>query len=204
MKNVIICEGFNDGLFITQLFKKLGFKEDEVKIFDQKDVTLRKKKDDESLVLRNFESKSIYNPKKFLIKLEGGKDSATKILCRELIYCLEKMDDLILLLDADHTDVVKKANIILDKIKTSYYISTPLRLNEEVKKRNEHLYHSVVQVNLIKNEVDIGKFKIVLFSKSLEHSCNIKKGHTEEEKKELISSFIEKEKIAEFFSEIIR
>jgi len=205
VKKIIICEGFNDGIFITQLFERLGIQKNEVKLFRQEDVSLNEKKDAESKALKTFMSGGTYNPKKYLVKLEGGKHSATKILCRELKNCLQNIEGgLILLLDIDNSNAVKEVSDIIKKIKQNYSATTPLSLDENKKKKNDHLHHSSIRISIAKTNEHIGDFQIVLFSKSLEHSCKIEDTHTTEQRERLISSFIEKEKIVEFFNEIIK
>ena len=202
MKKVIICEGKNDGVLLKKLFKKLKVDDEHIKIFSQKNVTIKTKKHDESNVLRSFMKRSIYNPKKILIKLEGGKDSATKIFCRELINCLCHMDDLILLLDADHENIISKIEHIKKFVRDAYSPTTALCLSHEEKSKSEHLSHSVVNVSMVANEQALGSFQIILFSKSLEHSCGITDEDKPEDRETKIENFIDAD-IKQFFSDII-
>ena len=199
MKNVMICEGFNDGMFFKSLMKELCFKEKEVKLFDQKDLKMHEKRNAETIVLRSFMQDNPYNPYKFLIKLEGGKKTAIKIFCRELVKLISLVN-CILMVDLDKETAEKRIQSLKTVIKMQYS-NTPLKLNFEKKAEHHHLYH--FSCTIFRKDAEIGKFQIVLFRKSLECSCSIGKKEPKIIKEKKIEEFIRKEKVKEFFQPII-
>ena len=203
MKKIIICEGKYDGIFMQNLMARLGVSENKIKVFSQEDVDMKQKKHAESTVLRQFTEKNPYNPYEFLVKLEGGKDSATKIFCRELVKCLNGVADLILLLDCDNLNVDQKINILEKSASNTYSQTTPILLNFEKKRKNEHLHHLSCGVSLQNSQTTIGLFQLTLFEKSLDTSCGIIDTDLEEDKRTKINQFIDREKILDFFKPII-
>lgn len=203
MKKIIICEGKYDGIFMQKLMTCLGISEDKIKVFPQEDVDMKQKKHAESTVLRQFTEKNSYNPYEFLVKLEGGKDSATKIFCRELVNCLSGVADLILLLDCDNLNVDQKISILKQFVSNTYAQTTPILLNFEKKRENDHLHHLSCGVSLQNLQTTIGMFQLALFEISLEDSCGIINTDSEEVKRIKIDQFINREKIWDFFKPMI-
>src|SRR3989344_1071670 len=136
MKKIIICEGKYDGVFMQKLMARLGVPESKIKVFSQENIDLKQKKHAESTVLRQFTEENPYNPHEFLIKLEGGKDSATKIFCREIVKCLNSVVDLILLLDCDNSNIDQKITTLKELTSNTYAQTTPILLNFEKKKKS--------------------------------------------------------------------
>ena len=200
MKKVMICEGLNDGMLIEAIMDKSNFAKSEIRMFHQKSVPMNEKKHAETTILRSFMQDNLYNPYKFLVKLEGGKDSAMKIFCRELVN-LTRIDDCILMLDLDTETPEKRIQLLKKAIDHSYSKTTPLELKFERKCEHSHLYHFSCSVFITNNE--IGKFQVVFFRVSLENSCSIKKKDSEEIKLKKIKQFMEKEKIQDFFNPIV-
>jgi len=203
MKKIIICEGKYDGIFMQNLMARLGVPENKIKIFSQEDEDMKQKKHAESTVLRQFTEKNLYNPYEFLVKLEGGKDSATKIFCRELVKCLNGVADLILLLDCDNLNVDKKIGILEKFASNTYAQTTPILLNFEKKRKNNHLHHLSCGVSLQNLQTTIGMFQLALFEISLEDSCGIINTDSGEIKRIKIDQFINREKIPDFFKPMI-
>ena len=203
MKKIIICEGKYDGIFMQNLMARLGVSENKIKVFPQKDVDMEKRKHAESTVLRQFTEKNPYNPYEFLVKLEGGRDSATKIFCRELVKCLNGVVDLILLLDCDDFSVDQKINTLEKFVSNTYAQTTPILLNFEKKRKNNHLHHLSCGVSLQNLQTTIGMFQLALFEISLEDSCGIINTDSGEIKRIKIDQFINREKIPDFFKPMI-
>lgn len=204
MKKVIICEGFNDGLFMESLVSKLGFHKTKIKIFKQLDVSIEEKKDAETRILRSFIDDNSFNPYDILIKLEGGKDSAIKLFSRELVYSLRKIDNLILILDIDNSNFEGKKNLIKDMVNKIFGQTIPLELNFKEKNQNKHLHHSSCKVTINGTKQEVGEFQMVLFKNNLENVCGIvNKKDTEEDKRIKIEKLITENKLPDFFSQII-
>ncbi len=202
MKKIIICEGFNDGLFIESLMDKLGFSNNQIKIFNQASVSLEEKKHAETLVLRKFIDDNSINPYDFLVKLDGGNDSAVKLFTRELVHNLRKIKNLVLILDLDNSTFSGKKRLIKKMVDRSFG-PTPLELEFKERNQNEHLHHSSCKVTVNGTKKEIGEFQMVLFKKSLEYSCGIKDGEKSKEKTKKIEKFIVESKVSDFFSPII-
>jgi len=205
MKRLIICEGKYDGIFMEILFKRLGIRENEVKVFSQKNVSLKDKRNAESIMLKKFTENHSHNPYKFLVKLEGGKNPAIKIFCRELIRCLNHVDRLILLLDVDSGSVLDKIESLKNVVNKHYSSTTPINLVHQEKNKTDHLHHSLINVYMVEGEKEIGEFQVIFFNNSLEKSCGIiKDEHEHEEKIKRIEEFIIAKKISDFFSPIFK
>lgn len=200
MKKVMICEGLNDGMLIETIIDKSNFAKSEVKMFCQESVPIHEKKHAETTVLRSFMQNTPYNPYKFLVKLEGGKHSAIKIFCRELVN-LTQIDDCILMLDIDAGTPEKRIQSLKKAIEDSYSQTTPLELKFEIKCKHSHLYH--FSCSVFRTRIEIGKFQVVLFKVSLEYSCSFKKNDSQETKLSKIKEFVKKEKVQDFFNPIV-
>lgn len=201
MKKILISEGLNDGMFIETILSTFNFSKNEYKIFLQDDVPMHKKRHAETNVLRSFMKKTLYNPHKFLVKLEGGKDSAIKIFCRELAN-LTRVDECILMLDIDVGTPEKRIDALKKIIEDSYASrQNTLKLTYEKKAEHDPLYH--FSFTMSKGNTEIGKFQVILFRVSLEASCSIEDRDSKETKLEKIKNFVKNEKIQNFFDPII-
>lgn len=203
MKKIIICEGWNDKLFIENLLKELGFSDTDFKLFDIQKIGLSRRRYAERDAIRSFTEINPFNKRKFLIKLEGGKDFAIKVFCRELTTFLSYLDNSILIIDNDVGDISQKIASFKGVIEKYHSKTTPLRLTHQEKKKTQHLHHSSITVELEEGNKNLGDFQIIFFKKTLESSCCIKKEHTEEEKIKKIIEFIQSENIRDFFNPII-
>jgi|WetSurMetagenome_2_1015567.scaffolds.fasta_scaffold315166_2 hypothetical protein len=201
MKKIIICEGRNDKFLIENTLKKIGFSDDDFKFFDIQKLKPSDRKYAESNAIRSFTEINPYNTRKFLIKSEGGKGFAVKTFRTELIKFLSHLDNSILILDNDLGEISQKIDLLKKTIEKHYSQTNPLTLTHQEKKKTQHLHHFSINVGL-ENE-NLGDFQIILFEKSLEHSCSILDGDSEEEVIKKIVKFIDSEKVTDFFSPII-
>ena len=200
MKKIIICEGKHDGIFFEQLLKNLNFSKDDFKIFDPENQKKKDKKSAETRELNSFIEK--YNQNKILIKLEGGKHFAIKIFSTNMRYCVENIspEGLILMIDLDGEEVEKRKNSLIETLNGR--MTMPMNLDFSHKMENDHLYHLKTKVS--QNNSELGQFHIILFKKSLEHSCGISDGTCMlKEKISKIDEFILRENLINFFSQII-
>ena len=198
MKKVIILEGKNDGSFMKVLLEKLKIRENDFKEFNNSLNRKKRKKENETTALSTFIDKN--NSKKFLLKLEGGKQFSIKIFSSTFRYCLEELSEngLILMIDLDEENVDKRLENIFETINTRH--TRKFNFDFEKKKENDHLHHLLINVRVDDRE-DLGKFHIVFFKKTLEKACEIE-GLEYDDRNKKINDFITKD-ILEFFSPII-
>ena len=188
-KWIILLEGKNDSVFISEVLTRLSINENKIKIYDQDErEKMEVIRHQETVLIDRLSEKR--SPYKILVKSEGGKDKVFQLYER-LPEQVESEIEILILLDLDGKNLentLKKRN---EKLKDSRGLKIVITdtLDKGIFK--------IVEGRVVKEKGDkeLRKFYMVCFSQNLEHESGIKKSGIKNDDAEDIE-----EKIKEFAS----
>ncbi len=202
MKRIILSEGRNDTIFLRELLvTKIPIEEHKILFFDQSSRNgikhLRRAQD------TSFnEFSDDWRRYEILAKSEGGQEKILTVMCSRLRFlCYDKKYDPIMLIDLDGGSINRFVRKLEDNLVSSFQnIGLSLTKNQTYDDNEITMW----LVELLSRGSSIGKLHIIAFKSSLEDVIGIESRHTDEQKRELAKSYIERSRIHVRFLEALR
>ena len=173
-KQIILCEGPNDSLFLEQvLTEKLRIPKEKIHAFKQQPESLEKTKIKQTKKIEDF--KNLYSNRKIakcriLIKSEGGKDKAIACMLALPISDMHTLKPLVIL-DLDRK---KPEKFIEEKVKKGLeerYRGSGISLKYSLLDEKDET--RIYSLKLNRNESSTCELYLILFEVSLEHSAGM-------------------------------